>query len=42
MKVMRDNPVSFQNAANSAMAEHNLRKRFNLRLGRRERTDKLD
>ena len=42
MKVMRDNPVSFQNAVNSAMAEHNLRKRLHLRLGRRERRDMLD
>jgi len=39
---MRDNPVSLQNAINSAMAEQNLRKRFDLRLGRMERTDRLD
>ena len=42
MKVIRDNPVSLQNAVNSAMAEQNLRKRFDLRLGRRERTARLD
>jgi hypothetical protein len=42
MKVMRDNPVSLQNVVNSAMAEQNLRKRFDLRLGCRERTDRLD
>ena len=42
MKVMRDNPVSLQEAVNSAMAEQNLRKRFDLRLGHRERTDRLD
>ena len=42
MKAMSDNPVSLQNSVNSAMAEQNLRRRFDLRLGRRERTDRLD
>jgi hypothetical protein len=42
MKIMRDNPVSLQNAVNSAMAEQKLRKRFDLRLGCRERTERLD
>jgi hypothetical protein len=42
MKVMRDNPVSLQTAVNTAMVEQNLRKRFGLRLGHRERTDRLD
>jgi hypothetical protein len=35
-------PTSLQTAVNSAMAEQNLRKRFGLRLGHRERTDRLD
>ena len=34
MKVMRENPTTLQAAVASAMTEQNLRKRFNLRLGR--------
>ena len=34
MKVMRENPATLQAAVASAMTEQNLRKRFNLRIGR--------
>jgi len=33
MKVMRENPTTFQGAVTAAMREQNLRKRFNLRAG---------
>ena len=34
MKVMRENPATLQAVVASAMTEQNLRKRFNLRIGR--------
>ena len=34
MKVMRENPATLQAAVGSAMTEQNLRKKFNLRIGR--------
>ena len=34
MKVMRENPATLQAAVASAMTEQNLRKRFNIRIGR--------
>ena len=34
MRVMRENPATLQAAVASAMSEQNLRKRFNLRIGR--------
>ena len=34
MRVMRENPARLQAAVASAMSEQNLRKRFNLRIGR--------
>jgi len=40
MKIMRDNPESYQDAVTVAMTEQNLRKRFELRRGKPERTDK--
>ena len=36
MKIMRENPKSFQNAVQSALAEQNLRKRFHLRTDEKE------
>ncbi|MCG7884346.1 MAG: hypothetical protein JAY96_22495 [Candidatus Thiodiazotropha endolucinida] len=36
MKVMRDNPRTFQAAVDTALTEQNLRKRFNLRSGKNE------
>lgn len=36
MKVMRDNPHTFQGAVDIALTEQNLRKRFNLRSGKNE------
>lgn len=36
MKVMRENPATLQAAVTSTMNEQNLRKRFNLRVGRAE------
>ena len=36
MKVMRDNPRNFQAAVDVSLTEQNLRKRFNLRSGKRE------
>ena len=48
MKLMRDNPNTFQAAVNSALQEQNLRRRFNLRtnqgepLGRRDAPMEID
>lgn len=39
MKVLRLNPPTLDEAVNCAIQEHNLRKRFNLRLGREYKAD---
>lgn len=42
MKLMRDNPNTFQAAVNTALQEQNLRRRFNLRTNQGERLGRRD